>query len=79
VWERVDRAVYLESKRTRLCAKFLPPHHVDPHVTSVPSDVVSGAIGGSPFSLGTPVVSGGLFRAQLLNVDEGATTRLLET
>jgi hypothetical protein len=51
VWERVDRAVHRQSKRARLCAKFLPQHRVPPHTLSVPADIVLGSLNGSPLNL----------------------------
>ncbi len=80
VWERIDRAVQREFKRTRVAAKFLPHHRVDPHITTVPADTVLANLNTS-----TPYVNpqNGEIAAQpttppLLNIDEGATTRLIE-
>jgi uncharacterized linocin/CFP29 family protein len=62
VWERIDQAVEMEVKRTRVCSRFLPKRPVPPKTTSVPTDSYSFGPPGSP----------------LLTVDEGATTRLNE-
>jgi len=64
VWERIDKAVELEMKRTRIGARFLAKRQVPPKTTSVPTDSYSSNIGPG----GTPVLS----------VDEGATTRINE-
>jgi len=64
VWERIDKAVELEMKRTRIGARFLPKRMVPPKTTSVPTDSYTSSIGPG----GTPVLS----------VDEGATTRINE-
>lgn len=64
VWDRIDQAVEMEAKRTRIGARFLPKKAVPPKTTSVPTDAYSlSAVAG-----GTPI----------LTVDEGATTRLNE-
>jgi uncharacterized linocin/CFP29 family protein len=65
VWDRIDAAVAMEVKRTRVCGRFLPVRPVPPKTTSVPTDsygFVPGAAG-----------AGGIF-----SVDEGATIRLNE-
>lgn len=64
VWDRIDQAVEMEVKRTRVGARFLPKRPVPPKTTSVPTD---------SYSLSTP--AGG---TPILTVDEGATTRLNE-
>jgi uncharacterized linocin/CFP29 family protein len=64
VWDRIDRAVELEVKRTRVTARFLPRKPVPPKTTSVPTD---------SYTFNT---SAGL--PPILTVDEGATTRLNE-
>jgi hypothetical protein len=77
VWDRIDRAVHHEMHRTRVAAKFLPHHRVDPHVTTVPAGVVLASLNGPAFvgSL-TPAIQGAT--PPLLNIDEGATIRLIE-
>src|SRR5450755_112410 len=50
-WDRIDRAVYHEHKRSRLCAKFLPNHRLDPHLTTVQADAVLSSINGSALNL----------------------------
>ena len=62
VWERIDKAVELEMKRTRIGARFLPKRIVPPKTTSVPTDSYTTTAGPNP----------------VLTVDEGATTRLNE-
>ena len=62
VWERIDKAVELEMKRTRIGARFLPKRNVPPKTTSVPTDSYTTTAGPNP----------------VLTVDEGATTRLNE-
>jgi uncharacterized linocin/CFP29 family protein len=64
VWERIDHAVEMEVKRTRVGARFLPKRPVPPKTTSVPTDA---------YTMTTPV--GG---TPVLTVDEGATLRLNE-
>jgi len=64
VWKRIDDAVEMEMKRTRIGARFLPKRPVPPKTTSVPSDA---------YSTNTP--DGG---TPVLYVDEGATVRLNE-
>ncbi len=64
VWERIDQAVEMEAKRTRVGARFLPKRHVPPKTTSVPTDAYS-----------LSVINGA---KPILTVDEGATTRLNE-
>jgi uncharacterized linocin/CFP29 family protein len=64
VWDRIDQAVELEVKRTRIGARFLPKRPVPPKTTSVPADAYTTV---TPEG-GTPV----------LTVDEGATLRLNE-
>jgi len=64
VWHRIDQAVEMESKRTKVAARFLPKRPVPPKTTSVPTDAYSlNANGGG---------------APILTVDEGATTRMNE-
>jgi uncharacterized linocin/CFP29 family protein len=65
VWDRIDQAVEMEVKRTRIGARFLPKRPVPPKTTSVPTDAYSS----SPAVAGIPA---------FLTVDEGATTRLNE-
>src|SRR5260221_7384614 len=82
VWERIDRAVHHEINRTRVAAKFLPHHRVDPHVTTVPSDLIQQTIDGVPLGV-RPAAVGGVVQPlpppfPLLNVDEGEITRLIE-
>jgi uncharacterized linocin/CFP29 family protein len=65
VWDRIDAAVAMEVKRTRIAGRFLPIRPVPPKTTSVPTDsygFTAGAAG-----------AGGIF-----SVDEGATVRLNE-
>jgi uncharacterized linocin/CFP29 family protein len=64
VWERIDQAVEMEAKRTRVGARFLPKRQVPPKTTSVPTDAYSLNV----TNAGKPI----------LTVDEGATTRLNE-
>lgn len=64
VWDRIDQAVEMEVKRTRVGARFLPKRPVPPKTTSVPTDAYTTI---TPDG-GTPV----------LTVDEGATLRLNE-
>lgn len=66
VWERIDRAVHHETIRAQVAAKFLPHHRVDSHITTIPADVILPSIALN--GIVTP----------LLNVDEGAITRLIE-
>lgn len=65
VWDRIDQAVEMEVKRTRIGSRFLPKKTVPPKTTSVPTDAYSSsaAVAGIP---------------AFLTVDEGATTRLNE-
>jgi uncharacterized linocin/CFP29 family protein len=67
VWDRIDQAVDMEVKRTRIGARFLPKRAVPPKTTSVPTDSYSlnGAVAGAA-------------AAAILTVDEGATTRVNE-
>ena len=65
VWDRIDQAVEMEVKRTRVGARFLPKRSVPPKTTSVPTDA---------YSFGPPAGGGN----PLLTVDEGSTTRLNE-
>jgi uncharacterized linocin/CFP29 family protein len=85
VWERIDRAVHHEFQRTCVAAKFLPHHRVDPHVTTVPQDEILSTINGSVFSLANilafapvGIVQGAAAPQLLPNIDEAATTRLVE-
>jgi hypothetical protein len=70
--------------RTRVAAKFLPHHKVDPHVTSVPAEtVLLGPVGaaGVPVAIALAVVPApgpALAPAQALSVDEGGFIRLIE-
>jgi uncharacterized linocin/CFP29 family protein len=66
VWDRIDAAVVMEVKRTRIAGRFLPIRQVPPKTTSVPTDSYSFAAGGAPGA-------GAIF-----SVDEGATIRLNE-
>jgi len=81
VWERIDRAVQHEFHRTRVAGKFLPHHRVDPHVTTVPADSVLAYLGGPAMGavVGPAAVVALAGNTPLLNIDEGATTRLIET
>jgi uncharacterized linocin/CFP29 family protein len=65
VWDRIDQAVEMEVKRTRVGARFLPKRAVPPKTTSVPTD---------SYSFG-PIAGGA---NPVLTVDEGSTTRLNE-
>jgi uncharacterized linocin/CFP29 family protein len=65
VWDRIDKAVETEARRTRIGARFLPIRMVPPKTTSVPAD--------SYHSETPPGGSGPVF-----TVDEGATLRLNE-
>ncbi len=67
VWDRIDQAVEMEVKRTRIGARFLPKRAVPPKTTSVPTD---------SYSLNGAVA--GVGAAAILTVDEGATTRVNE-
>ena len=78
VWERIDRAVAHEVHRTRVAGKFLPHHRVDPHVTYVPADVVLTSIGGQPFA-GAAAIVAAAGNPTVLNIDDTATTRIVET
>ncbi len=40
IWNRIDRAVHDECKRTKVAAKFLPYHHASPNELTIPSDTV---------------------------------------
>jgi hypothetical protein len=51
VWDRIDRAVHHEFKRTSISARFLPHHRVDPHVTTVPADTILDKINGNPLNV----------------------------
>jgi uncharacterized linocin/CFP29 family protein len=66
VWERIDKAVEMEFKRSCISARFLPRQPVPPKTTSVPTDSYTLSTSAAPNS--TPV----------LTVDEGATTRINE-
>jgi uncharacterized linocin/CFP29 family protein len=65
VWDRIDAAVAMEVKRTRIAGRFLPIRQVPPKTTSVPTDSYG-------FTAGAAGV-GGIF-----SVDEGSTIRLNE-
>jgi uncharacterized linocin/CFP29 family protein len=78
VWERIDRAVHHEFQRTRVAARFLPHHRVDPHITTVPQDQILSAINGAPFSLAAILGAPPPQTPPLPNIDEAATTRLIE-
>ncbi len=67
IWDRIDRAVHHECKRTEVASKFLPLHGpVDPNQTTVPSDtiIVSERANGE--------------RSNKLQIDEAETTKLIE-
>jgi uncharacterized linocin/CFP29 family protein len=80
VWERIDRAVLHEFRRTRIAAKFLPQHHVDPHVTNVPADQVLNSVTNQPLNVGTALgaAPNASVTPIVASIDEGATTRLIE-
>jgi uncharacterized linocin/CFP29 family protein len=84
VWDRIDRAVHHEFLRTSVVRRILPHHKVDPHVTTVPADTILSSINGAPFSLAAILagariaVVGGGRQGPLPNIDEAATTRLIE-
>jgi hypothetical protein len=80
VWERIDRAVNFEYRRTRVASKFLPIHRVGPHVTTVPADTLLAYVDGPPFSYASLLASQppGSNKTPLPNIDESATTRLYE-
>ena len=63
VWDRIDQAVEMEVKRTRVGARFLPKRPVPPKTTSVPTDAYTFNRDGA-----TPI----------LTVDEGAMTPMGE-
>jgi uncharacterized linocin/CFP29 family protein len=65
VWDRIDAAVALEVKRTRIAGRFLSIRQVPPKTTSVPTD-----------SYGFKAGAGGV--GGIFGVDEGATVRLNE-
>jgi uncharacterized linocin/CFP29 family protein len=65
VWDRIDQAVAMEIKRTRIGGRFLPMRSVPPKTTSVPTDSYQ-------------ITAGGAGVGGILNVDEGATLRLNE-
>lgn len=68
VWERIDQAVEMEVKRTRIGARFLTRRHVPPKTTSVPTDA---------YTLNPPAAAAGGI-TPILTVDEGATLRINE-
>jgi hypothetical protein len=85
-WERIDRAVHFEQKRSRLVAKYLPVHKVEPHVTTVQADVVLNTINGQPLST-SPASAIGVARANplisptnpaQLNIDDTVFLKVLE-
>jgi len=86
VWERIDHAVHREFLRTSVAEKFLPHHRVDPHITTLPADTILSSINGPPLSIGGILAAAparvGVGAAGppplLLNIDEAATTRLVE-
>jgi hypothetical protein len=83
VWERIDRAVNFEYRRTRVTSKFLPIHRVGPHVTTVPADSLLASVNGPAFSFASILASAALSPGSnntppLPNIDEAATTRLFE-
>jgi hypothetical protein len=85
VWERIDRAVHHEFLRTSVVRRILPHHRVDPHITTVPADTILSSINGPTFSLAAilaaapPIaVVGAASTGPLPNIDEAATTRLIE-
>jgi hypothetical protein len=90
VWEAIDKAVHHEMKRTLISARVLPHHRVGPQVTSVESEtVLANPTTNTPFSplaaatapSGTGSGSGvttGITATPMLNIDEGATIRLIE-
>ncbi|MGO9931207.1 MAG: encapsulin [Steroidobacteraceae bacterium] len=65
VWDRIDQAVAMEVKRTRIGARFLPIRQVPPKTTSVPTDA---------YTVTNPNDGTG----SIFSVDEGATIRLNE-
>jgi uncharacterized linocin/CFP29 family protein len=79
VWERIDRAVNYEFQRTRVAARFLPHHRVDPHTTTVPQDQILSTINGAqPFSLAAILAGPTPSTPPLANIDEAASTKLVE-
>lgn len=78
VWERIDRAVTHEVRRTRVAARFLPHYRVAPSVTYVAADVVLSSLAGPPFTGSLPPLTPGA-TPPLLNIDDTATTRIIET
>lgn len=69
VWRRIDQAVYDECKRTRVAAKFLPLHGpLSSGTMTVPSDTILTS------GIGTPTT----INNNVLNIDEGAMTPLIE-
>ena len=82
VWDRIDRAVHHEFQRTSVSARFLPHHRVDPHVTTVPADTILDRINGQPLNVPAILLARAVPPAPpnplLLNIDEAATTRLVE-
>jgi hypothetical protein len=78
IWDRLDRAVHHEMHRTRVAAKFLPHHKVDPHVTTVPAETVLANLNGTtPYAPPVKALVAGA-PPPLLNIDEGAFIRLIE-
>jgi hypothetical protein len=84
-WDRIDRAVHFEQKRSRLIAKFLPVHKVEPHVTTVQADVVLNTINGQPLNtspasstavLANPLISKA--NPAQLNIDDTVYLKILE-
>jgi uncharacterized linocin/CFP29 family protein len=78
VWDRIDRAVHHEFQRTCVAARFLPHHRVDPHITTVAQDQILSSINGAPFSLAAILANPDGKTTPLPNIDEAATTRLIE-
>jgi len=91
VWQRLDHAVHREIERTRVAAKFLPVHRVPEKTTSIESDIVIVPPGAGPLSplaviaaAPTPPTirwapqSAPPPNENYYQVDEGATTRLVE-
>jgi uncharacterized linocin/CFP29 family protein len=69
IWDRVDRAVKLESNRTELASRFLPPVGPLGYISTVQSDTVTvnGSANGNGFDNGPS-----------LSVNETAITPLIE-
>jgi hypothetical protein len=80
VWERIDRAVADEVRRTRLATRFLPQRRVSHHITNVEQDVVLQNLNpGSPaFAPPIAALAAGA-TPPTLNIPEGANLTVIQT